>query len=419
MGEKMTPEIKQRIEQIRRGEVPEGYRYIRNSICPIDWTMKRVGDCIEEYREISNDIQSFPVYSSSRKGLVLQSEYYDQKKTEETNLGYKIVPNGYVTYRHMSDDDVFHFNINQTGGAILVSSEYPVFTSANGVAIGFLIPALNDTVRFRYFCRTQKLGGTRTRLYLKNLSQYRLSVPCFQEQQKIAAILTTQDKVIELKEKRLAEKQRQKKYLMQQLLTGKKRLPGFSGEWKTECLGNLFSERTETNCEDLEMLAITGTQGIIPRKELDLKDNSSDDKSKYLKVCVGDIGYNTMRMWQGVSAYSNYEGIVSPAYTILKPNSSVDAKYFAYLFKKQEVISLFYRFSQGLVDDTRNLKYENFKRIKVFYPPDITEQTAIAEVLTAADREIDLLRQEIEQEKQKKKALMQLLLTGIVRVKEA
>lgn len=412
----MTPEIKQRIEQIRRGEVPEGYRYIRNSICPIDWTMKRVGDCIEEYREISNDIQSFPVYSSSRKGLVLQSEYYDQKKTEETNLGYKIVPNGYVTYRHMSDDDVFHFNINQTGGAILVSSEYPVFTSANGVAIGFLIPALNDTVRFRYFCRTQKLGGTRTRLYLKNLSQYRLSVPCFQEQQKIAAILTTQEKVIELKEKRLAEKQRQKKYLMQQLLTGRKRLPGFSGEWKTECLGNLFSERTETNCEDLEMLAITGTQGIIPRKELDLKDNSSDDKSKYLKVCVGDIGYNTMRMWQGVSAYSNYEGIVSPAYTILKPNSSVDAKYFAYLFKKQEVISLFYRFSQGLVDDTRNLKYENFKRIKVFYPPNIKEQAAIAEVLTAADREIDLLRQEIEQEKQKKKALMQLLLTGIVRV---
>lgn len=416
MGEKMTPEIKQRIEQIRRGEVPEGYRYIRNSICPIDWTMKRVGDCIEEYREISNDIQSFPVYSSSRKGLVLQSEYYDQKKTEETNLGYKIVPNGYVTYRHMSDDNVFHFNINQTGGAILVSSEYPVFTSANGVAIGFLIPALNDTVRFRYFCRTQKLGGTRTRLYLKNLSQYRLSVPCFQEQQKIAAILTTQEKVIELKEKRLAEKQRQKKYLMQQLLTGKKRLPGFSGEWKTECLGNLFSERTETNCEDLEMLAITGTQGIIPRKELDLKDNSSDDKSKYLKVCVGDIGYNTMRMWQGVSAYSNYEGIVSPAYTILKPNSSVDAKYFAYLFKKQEVISLFYRFSQGLVDDTRNLKYENFKRIKVFYPPDIKEQAAIAEVLTAADREMELLRQEIEQEKQKKKALMQLLLTGIVRV---
>ena len=238
-----------------------------------------------------------------------------------------------------------------------------------------------------------------------------------EEQERISTILTTQDKVIELKEKRLAEKQRQKKYLMQQLLTGKKRLPGFNGAWKTDCLGKLFFERKETNCENIEMLAITGTQGIIPRKELDLKDNSSEDKSKYLRVCVGDIGYNTMRMWQGVSAYSNYEGIVSPAYTILKPSSSINAKYFAYLFKMSEIVFLFYRFSQGLVDDTRNLKYENFKKIKVCYPPDMKEQTAIAEVLSAADREIELLRQDIEQEKQKKKALMQLLLTGIVRVK--
>ena len=251
----------------------------------------------------------------------------------------------------------------------------------------------------------------------KTVLKQSIHLPEFTEQQKIAAILTTQDKVIELKGKRLAEKQRQKKYLMQQLLTGKKRLPGFSGTWKTDRLGELFFERKETNCENLEMLAITGTQGIIPRKELDLKDNSSENKSKYLRVCVGDIGYNTMRMWQGVSAYSNYEGIVSPAYTILKPSLLINAKYFAYLFKMPEIIFLFYRFSQGLVDDTRNLKYENFKKIKVFYPPDIEEQTAIAEVLSAADREIDLLRQDIEQEKQKKKALMQLLLTGIVRVK--
>ncbi len=241
--------------------------------------------------------------------------------------------------------------------------------------------------------------------------------PPLEEQQKIAEILSTQDKVIELKEKLIKEKQRQKKYLMQQLLTGKMRLKGFSGEWKKEKLGKLFYERIETKCNDLELLAITGTQGVIPRSQLDLKDNSSEDKSKYLKICVGDIGYNTMRMWQGVSAYSNYDGIVSPAYTILKPSDKVNAKYFAYLFKMLAVIFLFYRFSQGLVDDTRNLKYDNFKRIKVYYPTNIEEQTAIAEILSAADKEIDLLQKELEQEKQKKKALMQLLLTGIVRVK--
>jgi len=223
--------------------------------------------------------------------------------------------------------------------------------------------------------------------------------------------------VIELKGKLLAEKQRQKKYLCQQLLTRKKRLLGFNGMWKSERLGKLFAERVETKRDDLPLLAITGTQGIVLRSRLDLKDNSSEDKSKYLRICVGDIGYNTMRMWQGVSAYSNHEGIVSPAYTILKPVYPINAKYFAYLFKMPEIVFLFYRFSQGLVDDTRNLKYDNFKKIKVNYPMDKHEQDAIVERLSTADHEIDLLQKSIDTEKQKKKALMQLLLTGIVRVK--
>ena len=412
----MTPEVKERIEQIQHGNVPEGYQDTAVGIIPNDWHIGTVRECIKEYKLLSNDIEHVPVYSSSRRGLIPQSDYYDQREASETNLGYKVVPNGYVTYRHMSDDDVFHFNINKTGGEILVSSEYPVFTASDKGRLGFLIPALNGTARFRYFCKTQKLGGTRTRLYLENLKKYSLALAPRDEQDKIAEILAAQDKQIELKEKLLAEKQQQKKYLMQQLLTGKKRLPGFDGEWKRDKLGKLFAERSETKCEHLELLAITGTQGVIPRSQLDLKDNSSEDKSKYLRICVGDIGYNTMRMWQGVSAYSNYEGIVSPAYTILKPNSMINAKYFAYLFKMPDVVFLFYRFSQGLVDDTRNLKYENFKKISVTYPADIEEQNAIVAVLEKADQEIKLIRQSIEQEKQKKKALMQILLTGIVRV---
>ena len=412
----MTPEVKERIEQIRHGNVPEGYQETAVGIIPADWHMGTVRECIEEYKLLSNDIEHIPVYSSSRRGLIPQSDYYDQREAAETNLGYKVVPHGYVTYRHMSDDDVFHFNINNTGGEILVSSEYPVFTASSKGQLGFLIPALNGTARFRYFCKTQKLGGTRTRLYLENLKKYSLALAPRDEQDKIAVILATQDKQIELKEKLLAEKQQQKKYLMQQLLTGKKRLTGFDGEWKQNKLGKLFAERSETKCEHLELLAITGTQGVIPRSQLDLKDNSSEDKSKYLHICIGDIGYNTMRMWQGVSAYSNYDGIVSPAYTILKPSSDTNAKYFAYLFKMPDVVFLFYRFSQGLVDDTRNLKYANFKKISITYPADKEEQHAIVAVLEKADLEIDLLRQSIEQEKQKKKALMQLLLTGIVRV---
>lgn len=258
--------------------------------------------------------------------------------------------------------------------------------------------------------RNRTLGQER---FLKS----KITLPTLPEQQKIATILSTQDKVIELKEKRLAQKQQQKKYLMQQLLTGKKRLPGFCEKWTRKQLGELFENRVEINRSDLGLLAITSTRGILPRDCLDLKDNSSEDKSKYLRICPGDIGYNTMRMWQGVSAYSEYEGIVSPAYTILAPMEGVYSHYFAYLFKTQSVIFSFYRFSQGLVDDTRNLKYENLKKISVSIPSNVAEQRAIVQILSTADHEIDLLQKSIEAEKQKKKALMQLLLTGKVRVK--
>ena len=424
----MTPEIKHRIGQIRRGEMPEGYNRVRDSIIPSDWKQY----CLGELGKNKNGLN----FHREDKGIKIRilgvGDFGNLSVLRDLNALSEI------SMRFMPDDE------------LLLKNGDIVFVRSNGskelVGRNLLVYPQNEKVSFSGFCirfrlssdkittaeyinlvldngvLKQKLQSENQGSNISNLNQsiidnLQISIPCKGEQQKIVAILTTQDRVIELKEKRLAEKQRQKKYLMQQLLTGKKRLPGFNGAWKTDCLGKLFFERKETNCENIEMLAITGTQGIIPRKELDLKDNSSEDKSKYLRVYVGDIGYNTMRMWQGVSAYSNYEGIVSPAYTILKPSSSINAKYFAYLFKMSKIVFLFYRFSQGLVDDTRNLKYENFKKIKVCYPPDMKEQTAIAEVLSAADREIELLQQDIEQEKQKKKALMQLLLTGIVRVK--
>ena len=414
----MTPEIKQRIEQIRRGEVPERYVKTALGLAPANWKRYTFGDIYTERREPGDEnlpLLMVSIHSGVSDGEVDAAELPKQVKRIEDKSQYKKAVSGDLVFNMMRAWQGAIGTVRTTG---MVSPAY-IVAEPNDKAYPLFMDYYSRTPQMINQIGRQSYGVTdfRKRLYWDSFAPIGCILPPIEEQQKIATILTTQDKVIELKEKRLAEKQRQKKYLMQQLLTGKKRLPGFNGAWKTDCLGKLFFERKETNCENIEMLAITGTQGIIPRKELDLKDNSSEDKSKYLRVCVGDIGYNTMRMWQGVSAYSNYEGIVSPAYTILKPSSSINAKYFAYLFKMSEIVFLFYRFSQGLVDDTRNLKYENFKKIKVCYPPDMKEQAAIAEVLSAADREIELLQQDIEQEKQKKKALMQLLLTGIVRVK--
>ena len=415
----MRPEIKQRIVQIQRGEVPKGYTKKKQILIPSRWDYLQIQD-IAKVSSGSTPNRKNPAYWNGSMAWVTTGELSNghiyhtlesitENAIAETNL--RVYPKGTLLMAMYGQGKTrgtvaileIDATINQACAAILTETKNIMF-------LFYQLQRSYDDIR--------KLSntGNQENLNADIIKSYRILWAPDDEQQKIAAILMTQDKIIELKEKLLAEKQHQKKYLMQQLLTGKRRLPGFSGEWGSERLGKLFYERKETNCETLEMLAITGTQGIIPRKELDLKDNSSEDKSKYLKICVGDIGYNTMRMWQGVSAYSNYEGIVSPAYTILKPNHNINAKYFAYLFKMPEMVFLFYRFSQGLVDDTRNLKYENFKKIKVLYPKDEKEQTAIVEVLSTADHEIDLLQKNIEQEKQKKKALMQLLLTGIVRV---
>lgn len=414
----MILKIRNIIEQIRKGEVPEGYIKTVSGLAPADWNQYTYGEIYTKRKEPGNEelpLLTVSIHSGVSDGEVDEDDLPKKIKRIEDKSQYKKAVSGDLVFNMMRAWQGAIGTVRTTG---MVSPAY-IVAKPNDKVYPLFMDYYTRTLQMINQIDRQSYGVTdfRKRLYWDSFAPISCVLPSIEEQKKIATILTTQDKVIELKEKSLTEKQRQKKYLLQQLLTGQKRLPGFSGEWKTERLGKLFLERKETNCEGLEMLAITGTQGIIPRKELDLKDNSSNDKSKYLRVCVGDIGYNTMRMWQGVSAYSNYDGIVSPAYTILKPNSSINAKYFAYLFKLPEIIFLFYRFSQGLVDDTRNLKYENFKKIKVFYPPDVKEQTAIAEILSTADREIDLLRQNIEQEKQKKKALMQLLLTGIVRVK--
>ncbi|HML79392.1 restriction endonuclease subunit S [Geobacter sulfurreducens] len=240
-------------------------------------------------------------------------------------------------------------------------------------------------------------------------------LPPLPEQAAIADLLSTWDEAIDKTERLIAVKEKQKKSTMQSLLTGKKRLTGFQKPWSEFHLGELFKERSERGNYHLPLLSITRENGVIPRSE-DRKDTSSEDKSNYLRICPGDIGYNTMRMWQGVSALSSFEGIVSPAYTICTPKKGVDGEFMAYLFKLPRVVNLFYRYSQGLTSDTWNLKYHHFRQIRVTIP-EIKEQKAIARVLKGCDEEISLLKQQADALRRQKRGLMQKLLTGTWRVK--
>lgn len=182
----------------------------------------------------------------------------------------------------------------------------------------------------------------------------------------------------------------------------------FRGHWMQKTLGESFEERSEKNRSDLPLLSL-GENGLVYQSETARKDNSNADKSKYLRVAVGDIAYNTMRMWQGRCVCAGIEGIVSPAYTVCKPKEGVDGLFHYYLFKTQRIIQVFHQNSQGLVSDTLNLKYDSFSKIKYLIPPTLAEQEKIAQFLSEADEMISAQEQKVESLKVHKKGLMQQL----------
>ena len=428
----MTPEVKKRIEQIRQGIVPEGYKKTESGIIPNEWRVGQVSKCIEEYKFFSNDISHIPVYSSSRKGLVPQSDYYNQREAVETNLGYKVVPQGYVTYRHMSDDDVFHFNINKTGENVLVSSEYPVFTSSDNCDLSFLISVLNNTARFRYFCKMQKLGGTRTRLYLDNLKRYALALPPFDEQKKIAEILATQDKAIELQARKIEELKRFKKGCLEKMFPRKgqkvpeKRFPGFTDNWEQRKLSemcgtfeyglNAAAKEFDGKNKYIRITDIDDASREFLLSDLSSPDICLDGMSKYL-LSSGDIIFARTGASVGKTyIYRENDGIVYFAGFLIraKVNQDNDAE-----FVFQSTLSPSYEKYIRITSQRSGQPGVNAQEYGEYdlFAPSKEEQQRIGHFLRGIDNLITLHQRKLEEMKNQKKALMQLLLTGIVRVR--
>lgn len=189
----------------------------------------------------------------------------------------------------------------------------------------------------------------------------------------------------------------------------KLRFPEFTGRWQNEKLGSIFISRQETGFADLPLMSLTDESGLIPQQDTKKKDNSNVNKSKYLRVCEGDIVYNTMRMWQGRCAYCKNEGIVSPAYTVCVPKDCCDGLFFYYYFKTYDLIQKFHANSQGLVSDTLNLKFDKFASIRIDYPIKREEQQKIADCLSSIDELIDAESRKLKALEKYKKGLMQKL----------
>lgn len=395
--------------------IPQGYKATELGIIPQEWEVMRLGDIVS----ITSG-ESPSLYHLKAEGK------YPYVKVEDLNNCEKYQE----SCREYSDDN----NTTIKAGSIIFPKRgasilnNKVRIAAKDIQMDSNMMAITphtaivDT-EFLYIHilheRLYRIADTSSipQINNKHIIPYKIAVPPLAEQRKIAEVLGVWDEAIE-KQARLIEKLAlRKRALMQRLLSAKLRLPGFSEPWKIHKLQELFTERNETNRTDLPLLSITGDRGVILQTESEKRDTSNDDKSKYKRIAKGDIGYNTMRMWQGRSALSGLEGIVSPAYTIVVPNTTdVDGYYMSVLFKQPRLVYDFWTHSQGLVGDTLNCKYRDFGQVHICCPP-LAEQKAITEVLTAADREIELAKEKLKRLRRQKRGLMQQLLTGKKRVK--
>lgn len=415
----MTPSIKQRIEQIRRGEVPEGYKQTGQNIVPITW--KRLSfDQVAVVRSGLVSPKAEPYSSMLHIGP--ENIEKDTGKIENVRSASEL---GLISGKFYFDSSsIVYSKIRPNLNKVCVP-DFEGICSADC----YSIKARNDIDKNYLFVLMlshqfyKRAVACSMRTGMPKINQDDLNAIClvlpedFAEQQKIAAILTTQDKVIELKEKRLAEKLRQKKYLMQQLLTGRKRLTGFNLAWKKTKLKNILHERKTYSPKGLEYPHVTlSTEGIFPKSNRYDRDHLVRNEYKEYKIThKGDICYNPANLKFGVICENTFgDAIFSPIYVTFEVNQNVCKEYLANYLMRWDFINAVRKYEEGTVYERMAVKPEDFLKFEILLPH-IAEQSAIAQVLSTADREISLLRQDIEQEKQKKKALMQLLLTGIVR----
>lgn len=277
----------------------------------------------------------------------------------------------------------------------------------------------------RSYYRSHAAGSSSTMVKINKpiVEKTPILLPPLREQTKIADILSTWDQAIETTEKLIENSKAQKKALMQQLLTGKKRLPGFSDEWQETAFERIFSAKKLKNStnEAIEVLSVT-KGGIVFQRDHFKKDVASDDKSDYLIAERGDLVMSGLNFWMGSIDYQYLcdRGLVSPAYKVFDTDDTItDPRFMRFVVRSSQMQKLLMRSSiQGASIVRRNLDTAGLYSSMLLLPSR-REQEVIAQVLQAAEKDTENFETQLQLLCQQKKALMQQLLTGKRRVKVA
>jgi len=283
----------------------------------------------------------------------------------------------------------------------------------------------NQSFYFYYFqnkyneLRELSNSGSQKNLSLDLLKSLLICSPPLAEQQKIAHILTTWDAAITCTQRLLENSKQQKNALMQQLLTGRRRLPSFNGEWREQSIQSFSQNSSKKNirCEQLPVLSCSKHYGFIDSLEYFKKKVFSNDLSTYKIICRGEFGYPANHIEEGAIGYQNKysRALVSPIYIVFKLNKQVDANFVYSILKTDSYRQKFSTATSASVDRRGSLRWSEFSKIKILLPP-LDEQKAIAKILTAADALIAQYEVKLAHLQMQKKALMQQLLTGKIRV---
>lgn len=405
----MNSLIKDRIDKIGQGIVPEGYKKTKIGIIPEDWNV----EILEKLCTITTgnkdtqdkeDKGKNPFFVRSNNIERINSYSYDGEAILTAGDG---VGTGKV-FHYINGKFDYHqrvYCLNQ-------------FENVNGKYIYYYFSENFIRQVVKYTAKTSVDSVRREMITKMNIPISKLK-----EQEKIANILSTWDKAIENIEKLIKEKEIQKKGLMQQLLTGETRLHGFTEEWKEVKLQEVTERITEKNNEKTDnVLTISAEDGLVNQEKYYTKQIASQNLDNYTYLKKGDFAYNksyskgypmgTIKMLELFE-----DGVVSSLYICFESKDNVDKNYLKQYFDANMFNHGVYKIAQegarnhGLL----NIGIKDFFDIKLKLPQ-IEEQKAIAEILSTADKEIELLKQLLANKKEEKKGLMQLLLTGIVRV---
>lgn len=422
----MTPEVKKRIEQIRQGIVPEGYVKDKDGIYPRDWASKKIGQWLKlaERTIVLQDEEEYQLVTVRRGfGGVDSRGSFLGKNVLVKN--YFIVKTGdFIISKRQIAHGACGIVPPELDGAV-VSNEYNVFLPQDGTNIQMfnLMMQLPHYKRL-FYLMSDGVHIEKLLFKTQDWMKRKLAMPLLKEQKKIAEILSTQDKTIELQGRKIEELKRFKQGCLERMFPRKgqkvpeKRFPGFTDDWEQRKLGGVttsYSGGTPTvgvkEYYDGQIPFIRSAEINSESTELFISEKGLNVSSARL-VSKGDILYALYGATSGEVGRARLEGAINQAILAIKPMDNYDAEYLSQWLRKskQNIVETYLQGGQG------NLSGAIVKELIVDFPS-YNEQQIIGQYFANLDRLITLHQRKLEEMKKQKKALMQLLLTGIVRVR--